>query len=177
MKYPLYQSRRCLGPVSLCSRRWSCKALPHAWCGSFHIASKAGSVKANSQFIYQSRNVGQTTRAHSSTSKANDGQSSSEAPELSGGKTSKKGARTHAAPAVPYVERTTFGEKKILEPLEGPYRESYNPTYVESAWYDWWQKEGFFKPEIKTDKNVDKVPFSIVFPPPNVTGKLHIGRV
>lgn len=23
----------------------------------------------------------------------------------------------------------------------------YSPTYVEAVWYDWWEKEGFFKPE------------------------------
>lgn len=23
----------------------------------------------------------------------------------------------------------------------------YSPRYVEAAWYDWWKKEGFFKPE------------------------------
>jgi valyl-tRNA synthetase len=25
--------------------------------------------------------------------------------------------------------------------------DAYNPQYVEAAWYDWWEKEGFFKPE------------------------------
>jgi valyl-tRNA synthetase len=24
---------------------------------------------------------------------------------------------------------------------------SYSPRYVEAVWYDWWEKEGFFKPE------------------------------
>ena len=24
---------------------------------------------------------------------------------------------------------------------------SYQPTYVESSWYEWWEKSGFFKPE------------------------------
>lgn len=25
--------------------------------------------------------------------------------------------------------------------------DTYNPAYVEAAWYAWWEKEGFFKPE------------------------------
>lgn len=25
--------------------------------------------------------------------------------------------------------------------------DSYSPKYVEAAWYSWWEKEGFFKPE------------------------------
>ena len=32
--------------------------------------------------------------------------------------------------------------------------EGYSPAYVEAAWYDWWMKEGFFKPEynVSTDR-------------------------
>lgn len=28
-----------------------------------------------------------------------------------------------------------------------PMPDSYSPLYVEAAWYDWWEKEKFFKPE------------------------------
>ena len=28
-----------------------------------------------------------------------------------------------------------------------PMPDSYSPQYVEAAWYDWWEKQGFFKPE------------------------------
>jgi valyl-tRNA synthetase len=53
----------------------------------------------------------------------------------------------------------------------------YNPTQVEAAHYDWWQKKGFFKPIYGKDgKPLPKGIFSIVFPPPNVTGNLHIGH-
>lgn len=53
----------------------------------------------------------------------------------------------------------------------------YNPIAVESAWYDWWHKEGFFKPVMGPDgKPKDGKPFVIPFPPPNVTGSLHIGH-
>ena len=48
---------------------------------------------------------------------------------------------------------------------------------VESAWYSWWEKEGFFKPEFGPDGNVkNKGYFVIPEPPPNVTGALHMGH-
>ena len=51
-------------------------------------------------------------------------------------------------PALPeYVEKTPKGEKKILGSFEDPHHTAYIPKVVESAWYDWWEKEGFFKPE------------------------------
>lgn len=54
----------------------------------------------------------------------------------------------------------------------------YNPIAVESAWYDWWEKQGFYKPQMGPDgkpKNGEPA-FVIPFPPPNVTGSLHIGH-
>lgn len=48
----------------------------------------------------------------------------------------------------------------------------YDPAAVEKKIYDMWQKGGYFKGVI----NPDKKPFSIVMPPPNVTGQLHMGH-
>lgn len=31
--------------------------------------------------------------------------------------------------------------------VSGDMPPSYSPQYVEAVWYDWWEKEGFFKPE------------------------------
>ena len=39
--------------------------------------------------------------------------------------------------------------------------------------YDWWEENGWFKPEARPD---DAEPFVISMPPPNVTGVLHIGH-
>lgn len=48
---------------------------------------------------------------------------------------------------------------------------------MESAWYAWWEKEGFFKPEFTVDGKVKpEGSFVIVEPPPNVTGNLHMGH-
>ncbi len=47
----------------------------------------------------------------------------------------------------------------------------YDPKKVEDGKYDFWLKGGFF-----TAGDKDKIPFTIVIPPPNVTGKLHLGH-
>ncbi|EGO22806.1 hypothetical protein SERLADRAFT_450542 [Serpula lacrymans var. lacrymans S7.9] len=53
----------------------------------------------------------------------------------------------------------------------------YNPTAVESAWYDWWDAQGYFKPQTAPDGSAKQEgTFVIPAPPPNVTGSLHIGH-
>lgn len=53
----------------------------------------------------------------------------------------------------------------------------YNPIAVEAAWYDWWDKQGFFSPQLTEDGKVKPEGlFVIPSPPPNVTGSLHIGH-
>ena len=48
----------------------------------------------------------------------------------------------------------------------------YDPRDVEPRIYDMWMEGGCFKAE----PNPEKKPFSIVMPPPNVTGQLHMGH-
>ena len=48
----------------------------------------------------------------------------------------------------------------------------YQPQQVESGKYQKWVEAGLFKPS--GDKS--KKPYSIVIPPPNVTGRLHLGH-
>jgi valyl-tRNA synthetase len=48
----------------------------------------------------------------------------------------------------------------------------YDPHRVEDKWYTFWEKRNFFR----GDENSNKTPFSIVIPPPNVTGSLHMGH-
>jgi valyl-tRNA synthetase len=58
-----------------------------------------------------------------------------------------------------------------------PMAAGYNPIAVESAWYDWWEAQGYFKPQLSADgKASSKGTFVIPCPPPNVTGSLHIGH-
>ena len=49
---------------------------------------------------------------------------------------------------------------------------TYNPSEFEKEIYSDWEKQGCFK--AKAD--VDKLPFTIVIPPPNITGQLHMGH-
>ena len=48
----------------------------------------------------------------------------------------------------------------------------YEPQQVESRIYDMWQNGGYFHAEVDHSKK----PFTIVMPPPNVTGQLHMGH-
>jgi len=49
---------------------------------------------------------------------------------------------------------------------------SYNPHQVEKKWYQYWEKRGYFR----ADEDSKQKAYSIVIPPPNVTGVLHIGH-
>uniref|UniRef100_A0A8C3IAT8 Valine--tRNA ligase, mitochondrial n=1 Tax=Chrysemys picta bellii TaxID=8478 RepID=A0A8C3IAT8_CHRPI len=69
---------------------------------------------------------------------------------------------------------TAAGQKKDTSV---PLPASYSPRYVEAAWYGWWEKEGFFKPEYQSRQPHGKPEiFSLCIPPPNVTGSLHLGH-
>uniref|UniRef100_A0A915Q346 valine--tRNA ligase n=1 Tax=Setaria digitata TaxID=48799 RepID=A0A915Q346_9BILA len=94
------------------------------------------------------------------------------------------GMRTHQAKQLTtemkkeifeYSANTKPGEKKNTV-VDLP--NAYSPKYVEAAWYEWWQQVGFFRPEYKRDlrKPNPKGIFTVVIPPPNVTGTLHLGH-
>jgi len=51
---------------------------------------------------------------------------------------------------------------------------AYDPKQAEQSHYERWESSGFFRPEINEDPNAPK--YSIVIPPPNVTGSLHMGH-
>jgi valyl-tRNA synthetase len=48
---------------------------------------------------------------------------------------------------------------------------TFEPRAIEDRWYAHWESEGLFRPE-----RSDATPWTIVMPPPNVTGSLHIGH-
>ncbi|KIY44702.1 hypothetical protein FISHEDRAFT_67400 [Fistulina hepatica ATCC 64428] len=74
----------------------------------------------------------------------------------------------------PFVNTTPPGQKKDMSQ---PMAAGYNPIAVESAWYDWWLEQGFFKPQLTANgKSKPEGIFVIPAPPPNVTGSLHIGH-
>ncbi|XP_041068758.1 valine--tRNA ligase, mitochondrial isoform X2 [Carcharodon carcharias] len=75
---------------------------------------------------------------------------------------------------ITYSVPTPPGEKKDTSV---PLPDSYSPQYVEAAWYPWWERQGFFKPEYheRLPHREDST-FSLCIPPPNVTGSLHLGH-
>ncbi|WP_179504244.1 MULTISPECIES: valine--tRNA ligase [unclassified Sphingomonas] len=54
---------------------------------------------------------------------------------------------------------------------EAQLAKTFEPGAIEARWYGHWESQGLFRPE-----RADATPFTIVNPPPNVTGSLHIGH-
>ena len=48
----------------------------------------------------------------------------------------------------------------------------YQPQETETKWYDYWLKKNYFHSEPD-----EREPFTVVIPPPNVTGVLHMGHM
>ncbi|MHA2858463.1 valine--tRNA ligase [Paenibacillus lautus] len=61
-------------------------------------------------------------------------------------------------------------QKQNQSQLEMPT--TYDPKAAEQKWYPYWKEGGFFE----AGKRPDAEPYTIVIPPPNVTGMLHIGH-
>src|SRR5689334_22761607 len=59
-----------------------------------------------------------------------------------------------------------------MENQENILPPAYDPKAVEGRWYEEWEKSGAFTASQKSEKPA----FSMVIPPPNVTGSLHIGH-
>jgi valyl-tRNA synthetase len=49
---------------------------------------------------------------------------------------------------------------------------AYDPSEIEAKWYDYWEEHGFFEADVDSDAE----PHVVMMPPPNVTGRLHIGH-
>ncbi|KAF5294124.1 hypothetical protein FQA39_LY13495 [Lamprigera yunnana] len=89
---------------------------------------------------------------------------------------SEKDRKKEIKESAVYDVITAPGEKKNVL---NSFPDAYSPKYVEAAWYSWWEKEGFFKPEygqkaVLEENNREK--FVVIIPPPNVTGSLHLGH-
>ena len=48
----------------------------------------------------------------------------------------------------------------------------FEPKQIEGKWYKFWEQNNLFSPKISSKKK----PFSMMIPPPNVTGSLHMGH-
>lgn len=49
---------------------------------------------------------------------------------------------------------------------------TYEPAQVEGKWYEHWMEKGYFRAEVDPTKK----PYTIMMPPPNITGQLHMGH-
>lgn len=58
------------------------------------------------------------------------------------------------------------------KPAQREIAKTYDPSLVEEKLYHYWEEKGFFHAEV----NKEQPSFSIVMPPPNVTGALHLGH-
>src|SRR5712671_6457702 len=71
--------------------------------------------------------------------------------------------------ALPYgIYPRAMSERRVENDLD----KGYEPARVEPHWARWWEEQGFFRAEDVSDKP----PFSMVLPPPHVTGSLHLGH-
>ena len=60
--------------------------------------------------------------------------------------------------------------------IQAKFLKPYDPASTEDRIYELWEKSGFFNPDHLPERNKQGQPFSIVLPPPNVTGTLHMGH-
>lgn len=63
--------------------------------------------------------------------------------------------------------------------MDAKFLKPYDPKTAEEATYKRWEDSGFFNPDISIEKGItkkDAPAYSIVLPPPNVTGTLHLGH-
>ncbi|MDD5294702.1 MAG: class I tRNA ligase family protein [Patescibacteria group bacterium] len=69
--------------------------------------------------------------------------------------------------------------KKISNGVNKDLPKAYNPQDYEDKIYGEWEKSGYFNPDICVRKGIcekNAKPFTIIFPPPNITDKLHLGH-
>ncbi|MDH4467638.1 MAG: valine--tRNA ligase [Bacteriovoracaceae bacterium] len=64
----------------------------------------------------------------------------------------------------------------MSETGENDLEKTYRPEPIEQKWYQVWSERGCFKLSPHLDDKKDRKTFSVVMPPPNVTGKLHMGH-
>ena len=89
-------------------------------------------------------------------------------------KIKKEKSEPKVNPVVEFKNLTPKGEKKDLS---GEFPTTYTPKVVEAAWYEWWEAQGYFKPQFAADgKAKSEGTYVIPIPPPNVTGILHLGH-
>lgn len=68
---------------------------------------------------------------------------------------------------------SSVGYRPSTQRIMAEISKTYNPKEIEDKWYKYWIDNQYFK----SKPNPDKEPYTIVIPPPNVTGVLHMGHM
>jgi hypothetical protein len=76
------------------------------------------------------------------------------------------------APLPPSSQQTTAYD--VLNQQQG--LDKYEPASFESEIYAWWEASGCFQPDAKKKSGIQGKPYVLPMPPPNVTGRLHMGH-
>ena len=71
-----------------------------------------------------------------------------------------------------HAKKAVFTNQNKKNKKDMEIASKYNPADVEGKWYQYWLEQGFFK-----SKPDGREPYTIVIPPPNVTGVLHMGHM
>lgn len=64
-----------------------------------------------------------------------------------------------------------------LDNITVPFAAKYIPKVVEKDKYKKWESLGYFQPKHEASKGNNFETFSMILPPPNITGTLHLGHV
>ena len=72
----------------------------------------------------------------------------------------------------PFWMRSLFNFEKRMMNMAKELEKTYNPQDIEERLYNKWMEKKYFHAEVDRSKK----PFTIVMPPPNITGKLHMGH-
>lgn len=84
----------------------------------------------------------------------------------------KKGGTAHSRPLLIGLAKGFFDEEKENIRMSKELAKTYDPHGLEDRLYEKWVMKNYFHAEADTRKK----PFTIVMPPPNITGKLHMGH-
>ena len=72
-----------------------------------------------------------------------------------------------------------FSPLTTKKDVSDPFPSKYSPS-VEAGWYGWWRDKGYFQPDSVAGYfpagGRERPKYSLVLPPPNVTGVLHLGH-
>jgi valyl-tRNA synthetase len=79
-----------------------------------------------------------------------------------------------------HERRSTMATQQAGRRLRGEMPKAYDPSAVEGAIYEFWESRGDFVPRVPDEAfkpgSGGREPFTIIMPPPNVTGELHLGH-